>query len=477
MQFDLDVSGSLDQTIERLQRELRLLLVTRDTFPLLSNVISDSGTNRLMSECLGRLSTQLGKPIPMDLGTNDFITKEFVFEKIPLVNALKYLVAFNDSVLDASEGRLVCRPVSQALSLVGREYQLLRLMTMKSFQEAAELLKKERLDVAKIRDHDNHTLLHLAVAHNKTALAERLITLGSLINARDDIGYTPLHAAVRDNHLECVQLLLKNGADVTIPDNNNSVPLQTAVYFGYRDIAEALVSAGAPVDIFTASGFGMADRIKKMLDEGVRYEEIQSNYLAQQLSHGAFICGMGDPFHKSPGSYLGIFNVSPLHWAARGGSVEVVSLLISGGELVSLKDSNGETPLFWAAAGGKIQTAALLIKQGADVNATNEFGRTPLLIATRDTDAPELAKLLVDSGANVNARDNRAENALHKLAWYGYPEKNIETAKILLDAGADINAKNDDGKTPLDILLDNSFQNPGLVEVFRHHINPKGPSK
>jgi len=186
---------------------------------------------------------------------------------------------------------------------------------------------------------------------------------------------------------------------------------------------------------------------------------------------------MGDPFHKSPGSYLGIFNVSPLHWAARGGSVEVVSLLISGGELVSLKDSNGETPLFWAAAGGKIQTAALLIKQGADVNATNEFGRTPLLIATRDTDAPELAKLLVDSGANVNARDNRAENALHKLAWYGYPEKNIETAKILLDAGADINAKNDDGKTPLDILLDNSFQNPGLVEVFRHHINPKGPSK
>jgi hypothetical protein len=34
----------------------------------------------------------------MDVGTNDFLAREFVFENIPLVDALKYLAAFNNAV-------------------------------------------------------------------------------------------------------------------------------------------------------------------------------------------------------------------------------------------------------------------------------------------------------------------------------------------------------------------------------------------
>jgi ankyrin repeat protein len=45
----------------------------------------------------------------------------------------------------------------------------------------------------------------------------------------------------------------------------------------------------------------------------------------------------------------------------------------------------------------------------------------------------------------------------------------VETARILLEAGADLRVKNSDGKTPLDILLDNSFKNQDLVALFQAH--------
>jgi ankyrin repeat protein len=468
-QFGVQVSGSLNQKIEQLERELRLLHFARDDFPALSAEISYSGTNRLMSQCLADLSKKTGKAIPMDLGTNDFKAKEFVFEKIALVTALKYLVAFNDMILDVSGGKLVCKPVRQALSLDEGEYKLLRLMALRQFAEAEQILARGNLDVGKVKDQDRHTLLHLAVRNNKTALAERLIAMGVEINAQDDVGYTPLHEAVRDGNRACAELLLKHGADTTIPDNNHSVALQTAIYFGFLDIAKLLVSSGAPVDIFTASGLGMIDRVKKMLDDGVDYRKQQRDYLSKELPEGPRISGIGDPVHKMPGSYFGICNVSPLHWAARGGSVEVARLFVAREEPVSVEDSNGETPLFWAVANGEVATAEFLLKNGADVNATNSFGSTPLLTSTRNTDSPELAGVLIKAGAKVNAKDSHGENALHKLAWFGYPEKNVKTAQLLLDAGADIKGKNKDGKTPLEILLNNSYQNRDLVSLYRRY--------
>jgi len=469
-QFGVQVSGSLDQKIEQLERELRLLRFSRDDFPSLKEQISFAGTNRLMSECLADLSAKIGKPIPMELGTNDFKPKEFVFEQIPLMDVLKYLVAFNDAILDVSGGKLVCKPVRQALSLNEPEYQVLHLMSLGRFQEAQQFLTQGALDIQKVKDQDGHTLLHLAVSKNQTAIAQRLIAMGASLNVRDDVGYTPLHEAVRDGKRRCAELLLKHGADPTIPDNNNSTPLQTAIYYGFQDIANSLVSNGAPVDIFTAAGVGMVDRVKKMLDDGIDYRKEQSDYINKEIPPGTIqISGIGDPVHKSPGSYLTICNVSPLHWAARGGSVEVESLLISRGESVSARDSRGETPLFWAVGNGKVKAAELLIKNGADVNATNDFGGTPLLTSARETDSPEQMKLLIAAGANVNASDSEGENALHKLAWFGYPEKNVQTARLLLNAGADIRAKNHEGKTPLDILLDNSFQNQELVKLYREY--------
>jgi ankyrin repeat protein len=136
---------------------------------------------------------------------------------------------------------------------------------------------------------------------------------------------------------------------------------------------------------------------------------------------------------------------------------------------VSATDSQGDTPLHWAAAEGRFETAKFLIEKGADVNATNHFGGTPLLVVARDKVAPAVVQLLLQSGARVGATDGSGENALHKLAWFGYPQENIRSAQILLDAGADVNVKNRQGKTPLDILLENTLRNEDLVRLYRSY--------
>jgi ankyrin repeat protein len=470
LQFGVHVGGTLDQKIDQLERELRLMQYARDYFPPLLSEISFSGTNLPMSQCLADLSTKVGKSIPMELGTNDFKAKAFVFEEITLLDGLKYLLAFDDAILDVSDGKLVCRPVRQALALDQPQYDLLQLMAARQYAAVEQILASQSVNVKGIQNHDGQTLLHLAAWRNQTRIAKRLIALGADIGAKDDVGYTPLHEAARDGNRECVELFLQNGADQGIPDNNNDTALETAIYYGHLDVAKLLADHGAKLDIYTASALGRVKEVQKFLDQTASPGAGKREGGSQETAPGRIILAHAtDPLPKS--RFSGFWGTTPLHCAARGGSVEVANLLVSRGESVSAKDRNGETPLFWAAEGRRLETAEFLVKHGADVNATNSFGRTPLLAAARYAITPELVNFLVKSGADVNARDDQGENALHKIAWSGGPERNVETAKILFDAGTDMAAKNKDGKTPFDVLLDNSLRTSALVEIYRNHAN------
>ena len=106
--------------------------------------------------------------------------------------------------------------------------------------------------------------------------------------------------------------------------------------------------------------------------------------------------------------------------------------------------ADGETALMLAARSDARDTAALLLDRGADIEAKNNNGETPLHYAAWNN-ARDTAALLLDRGADIEAKNNDGNNPLHYAAL-----KNArDTAALLLDRGADIEAKNNDGETPL----------------------------
>ena len=130
----------------------------------------------------------------------------------------------------------------------------------------------------------------------------------------------------------------------------------------------------------------------------------------------------------------------PILAAAYNGNIEAVKQHLAAGTDVNVKGGFADgTPLHYAAANGHKEIAELLIEKGADMNAKDEDGGTPLDVAIQFKEL-EIADLIRVIGGISGAADS-----IHVAA----AAENIEAVKQHLATGSDVNAKNRDGVTPL----------------------------
>jgi hypothetical protein len=115
----------------------------------------------------------------------------------------------------------------------------------------------------------------------------------------------------------------------------------------------------------------------------------------------------------------------PIHDAARDGDVKKVeALLKEHPDLVSSKDEKyGQTPLHVAAFNDHVDVAKLLLEDKADVNAKSNNGSTPLHLAAAKGNK-DMVELLLDSKADVDAKDNDGWSPLHSAVTYS--RKDVE---------------------------------------------------
>jgi ankyrin repeat protein len=161
-----------------------------------------------------------------------------------------------------------------------------------------------------------------------------------------------------------------------------------------------------------------------------------------KLINALFLCILiGAALHASdltPGDKFAV--------AIEKGDLAAVQALVEGGSKADTLIEYGEhkiTPLMKACWDGEMDIAKYLLDQGANVNATDDQGWTPLSNAV-NRDRADFAQLLIDHGAKVNFKDTREFTPAAQAAAAG----NVEVVKILAKAGADLTAETM-GLTPL----------------------------
>jgi len=140
-------------------------------------------------------------------------------------------------------------------------------------------------------------------------------------------------------------------------------------------------------------------------------------------------------------------NPSALHSST---SIGMKRFLLNHGALVDGRDEDGETSLQTAVTEDDPELVKLLIEHGSNVNIPDDEGATPL----HRCGSVEVARLLIARGARVNAADKHGLTPLHLAA---FETSQIDLAKLLIAHGANVNAKDEDGNTPLDFIVADSF--------------------
>ncbi|CAO3677126.1 unnamed protein product [Umbelopsis ramanniana] len=296
--------------------------------------------------------------------------------------------------------------------------------------------------------------LHRAVHKENTELLELLLEHGADIDHVRD-GLTPLSQAVFYGSKKMVLLLLDKGADIHFcAEFMNGWKTAVCIAVGKNDfeMVKLLLDNGANVDptrhgydspLEMAIEFDVVPMVKLLIERGATLTKIKGQ-------------------NRSP----------PLVLAAQLASTSMVSLLLDSGCDIEEKDFDNMNALYFAVIRGSGDMVDLLVARGANVNAkVNVDASDPdsceewtiLMAAIKERKSFDVVSALLRWGADITEKDLQGRTALHMTCyrsgqeyddlmekpWDDFDDSSrfYDFLKVIVDSGADVNDRDNQGRT------------------------------
>lgn len=117
-----------------------------------------------------------------------------------------------------------------------------------------------------------------------------------------------------------------------------------------------------------------------------------------------------------------------------------------------------------------LEVIKLHILAGSNINEKEPFGGSSPLISASVFGKTEIAKLLIDAGADLNIKNNDGSSALITAAFFCRPE----IVKMLLEKGADKALKNNFDQTAYDSVSDSFDKVKDAYVIMGQMLEPMG---
>uniref|UniRef100_A0A1B6C1D9 Uncharacterized protein n=1 Tax=Clastoptera arizonana TaxID=38151 RepID=A0A1B6C1D9_9HEMI len=298
-------------------------------------------------------------------------------------------------------------------------------------------------------------------------------------------GYSALHYAAKSENIFIEELILA-GANVDAITRNGKTPLHLAVEYCKLNNIKSLITCNADVNVSSASGdfeeysrFVFDSNSNNIIDKLLQNEnEYYNLHFFSKESNELDIIVKYKPVVNL---HCNNESIPPIHFSIKGCTDEISVILLpknysrnqlylSDSILKNLEYTNfigkilqyestcpscsseNYTPLHFASRKNNPEIIKLLLKTGANIDARTSSGETPLSLAVEHCQV-ENVKMLINYKPDVNITLTLGYNSGYSILHLASARNNPEILKILLKSPTNVNAFSSNGETPLFVAV------------------------